>query len=227
MRILLVEDEHRLARSTARFLHQYNFSVDIVETLAVAWESIRSIDYSLVLLDRRLPDGDGLQLIVMSQKLERVPRFLVLSALGDVNDRVHGLNIGAGDYLVKPYAPEELLARIRAMLRLPRENHHGVVAIGRLRYDRATRNFSVEKRSLELRRRELLILELLSTNAGRIVERDRILDRMYGFEEIPSSNSLESHVSRLRSRLRKEKAGVEIHTARGLGYLLKAAGNQS
>ena len=221
MRILLVEDEKELAESTAQNLRAKDFDVDIAENLTVAWESVQSIDYPLVLLDRRLPDGDGLSLIVRCKRLQRVPRFLVLSALGDVEQKVDGLNVGAHDYIVKPCHPKELLARIEAMLRLPRASKQGLVEVAHLKYDRAKRSFRIGEEDIELRRSEYLILELLITNAGQVVRKNDILDRIYGFDEVPVSNSMESNLSRLRGRLKKADAGVEIHTLRGLGYSLR------
>jgi len=174
-----------------------------------------------VVLDRRLPDGDGVELIRRSQRLKTVPRYLILSALGDLDDKVHGLNLGASDYMVKPFEPKELLARIRAMLRMPRPKDGGVVTIANLSYDRGTRQFSVKDEALELRRRELEILEVLITRPRQIVSRDDLFDRLYGFDEIPSENTLDSHISRLRNRLAEAGTGVKIQTARNLGYLLQ------
>lgn len=221
MRILLVEDEADIALNLQRYLQGQDFQVDIAETLTIAWESVQSIDYPLVVLDRRLPDGDGVQLIVKSQRLDTVPRFLVLSALGEVDDKVQGLNLGASDYMAKPFEPKELLARIQAMLRMPRPKDGGVVTIAELSYDRGTRQFSVDGEAFDLRRRELEILEVLITRPRQIVSRDDLFDRLYGFDEIPTANTLDSHISRLRNSLSKAGTGVRIQTARNLGYLLQ------
>ncbi len=220
MRILLVEDEIELAKNTAKFLREHDFDVDLAESVSIAWASLREIDYSIVLLDRRLPDGDGLSLIVKAQSMTKLPRFLVLSALGDVDDRVAGLDSGAGDYIVKPFEPKELLARIRAMLRIPRSSNQARAEIGGLEYDRAGRLFRVNGKIFDLRRREFVILELLVTKPEQIVRRSEIIDRVYGFDEPPLSNALESHVSRIRKRLKETDAGLYIKTARGLGYML-------
>ena len=221
MRILLVEDEPDIASNLRKYLRANDFEVDIAETLTIAWESVQSIDYPLVVLDRRLPDGDGVELIRRSQRLKTVPRYLILSALGDVDDKIHGLNIGASDYMVKPFEPKELLARIQAMLRIPRPKDGGVISIGDLSYDRGARRFSVRGDALELRRRELEILEVLITKSRQIVSRNDLFDRIYGFDEIPSANTLDSHISRLRARLAETNTGVKIQTARNLGYLLQ------
>ena len=221
MRLLLVEDEADIAFNLQKYLRTNDFEVDIAETLTIAWESVQSIDYPLVVLDRRLPDGDGVELINRSQRLQTVPRYLILSALGDVDDKIHGLNLGASDYMVKPFEPKELLARIQAMLRMPRPKDGGVVSVGSLSYDRGARQFNVKGEAFELRRRELEILEVLITKSRQIVSRDDLFDRLYGFDEIPSANTLDSHISRLRTRLAEAATGVKIQTARNLGYLLQ------
>ncbi len=221
MRILLVEDEADIALNLQKYLQGHDFQVDVAETLAIAWESVQSIDYPLVVLDRRVPDGDGVELIRRSQRLKTAPRYLVLSALGDVDDKVHGLNLGASDYMAKPFEPKELLARIQAMLRMPRPRDSGVVSIANLSYDRAARQFSVGDEALKLRRRELEILEVLITRPRQIVSRDDLFDRLYGFDQIPSANTMDSHIYRLRSRLAESGTGVKIQTARNLGYLLQ------
>ena len=227
MRILIVEDEPELAQNTADFLRENGFDVDIVETLCFAWAALQEIDYPLVLLDRRLPDGEGLQLIDQAQRLDKVPRFLVFSALGETDDKVAGLNIGATDYVVKPFEPKELLARIRALLRLPRATRLGAVTIGRLSYDRAAQQFSVGGERFDLRRREFDILESLAARPNHLMRRRDIINRVYGLDEAPSSNAVDSAISRLRARLAAADAGVQIHTARGLGYVLREAATES
>ncbi|MDH5619832.1 MAG: response regulator transcription factor [Gammaproteobacteria bacterium] len=221
MRLLLVEDESQIAANLKKFLHQHGFVVDVAENLRIAWESVQSIDYPLAILDRRLPDGDGVELIRKSRRLKKVPRFLVLSALGDVDDKVHGLNLGANDYMAKPFDPKELLARVEAMLRTPRARSQGCVTVGNLTYDRGARVFSVGGQGLDLRRREMEVLEVLITRTQQIVSRDELFDRLYGFDSIPAANTLDSHISRLRTRLAATRAGVVIRTARNLGYILQ------
>lgn len=221
MRLLLVEDEVEIARNMQKFLHANEFDVDVAENLRIAWEAVQSIDYPLVILDRRLPDGDGVDLIRRSRRLSTIPRYLILSALGDVNQRIDGLNLGAGDYMAKPFEPKELLARIRAMLRMPRPKDGGIVSIGGLSYDRAARQFKVQGNPLELRRREFDILEVLTIRQKNLVGRDDLVDHVYGFDEAPTANTLDSHISRLRQRLVESGAGVKIQTARNLGYVLQ------
>lgn len=220
MRILLVEDESDIALNLKKYLKQQKFEVDIASTISYAWNALNLVDYPLVILDRRLPDGDGIELIRKSQRLTKVPRYLILSALGEVVDKIHGLNLGANDYMTKPFEPDELLARIKAMLRMPRLSSGGVITLTNLSYDRGSRQFSIGGEVFELRRREMEILEMLITRKDQIVSRENLFDRLYGFEEIPSENTLDSHVSRLRRRLVEVKADVKIQAARNLGYLL-------
>lgn len=221
MRILLVEDEADIAANLQKYLRKNEFEVDIANSLHVAWEFIQSINYPVVILDRMLPDGDGLTLIAKSHGLNSVPRFLVLSALDKVDDKVEGLDVGANDYLTKPFEPKELLARVQAMLRIARPRDNGTELIGNLRYDRGTRQFYAKDHLMELRRREHAILEVLITRSQQIVSRAEIIDQVYGFDEYPSANTIDSHLSRLRQKLSQTSAGVNIHTARNLGYLLK------
>ncbi|MBV7256976.1 response regulator transcription factor [Pacificimonas sp. WHA3] len=224
MRLLLVEDEAELATVVARLLSAENYVVDHAPDLETAWEAVCLTDYSLVLLDRRLPDGDGLELIRRSKRLSIPPRFLVLSALGDVEDRVQGLDEGAGDYVVKPFVPEELLARIRAELRVPAaEPAQRVRSFGRLQYDASLRSFSVEGQVVVIRRQELIILEKLFDNANRVVTRESIENALYGFNDMPETVTIEPQISRLRKSLSAHATGVEIHSVRGLGYMLKCS----
>lgn len=224
MRILLVEDEPQLAAATAARLVSEGFVVDQLGTLGDAIEAVMTTQYRLVLLDRRLPDGDGLSLLPVLRTRAAAPPVIVLTALDDVPDRVAGLDAGAEDYLIKPFAFDELLARIRVLLRrdgstapMPQ------VTVGRLEYDLTARQPSVAGRSLALPRRELAILDVLIRRAGRVVMREHIESQVYGFDDDIRSNALEAHVSRLRRRLSDVNAGVVIDGIRGVGYMLRAA----
>lgn len=223
MRVLLVEDEPELAAATAQRLTGAGFVVDHVGSLGDAIEATVAAEYRAVLLDRRLPDGDGLSLLPVLRTRRSVPPVIVLTALEDVPDRVAGLDAGAEDYLIKPYAFEELLARLRVLLRrraggapLP------AVAIGRLRYDLAAREPRVGDTTLALPRRELAILDALVRRAGRVVLRESLEAQVYGFDGEISSNALEAHGSRLRRRLSDAGSGVVLHGVRGVGYMLRA-----
>jgi len=221
MRILFVEDELELALITQKLLERQKHVVDIADTLAISRVMLLDNKYDLVLLDRRLPDGDGIDLIRYATHKKIETRFLILSALGDLDDRIEGLDIGADDYMVKPFEPEELLARIRAASRRPLPENAKVLELGNLRFNCSSRNFRVSGETQILPRRELIILEKLLVRAGRVVSRENIESAMYGYDDDVVSNTLESHISRLRKHLAKFDSGVSIHTIRGVGYMLQ------
>jgi DNA-binding response OmpR family regulator len=218
-----VEDDPELGRSLAARLAADGYVIDHVVCLGEAIEAVMSAPYRAVLLDRRLPDGDGLALLPVIRTRSPAPPVLVLSALDDVPDRVAGLDAGAEDYLVKPFVYEELRARLLARLRRsPQEAPEAPLSVGRLRYDLRTREARVDEAALTLTRRELAILEALIRRAGRVVMRENLEAQVYGFDDEIQSNALEAHVSRLRKRLTEAGAGVLLHGVRGVGYMLKA-----
>ena len=221
MRILLVEDEAEMAGALASALKRYDMIVDHVLTLAEAEEAISADVHAAVLLDRQLPDGDGLALIPkLRARADGVP-IIVLTARGELADRVAGLDSGADDYLAKPFAVEELLARLRAVLRRPAGVQPDIIRAGRLAFDFGHREASVDGAPLELPRRELLVLEALVRRMGRTVLRSALEEAVYSFDDEIQSNALDTHVSRLRRKLAEADAHVEIHGIRGVGYLLK------
>lgn len=223
MRILLVEDEPELGTALASRLANDGFIVDHFTTLRTAVEAVLGAEYRAVLLDRRLPDGDGLSLLPILRTRPSRPPVIVLSALDDIPDRVAGLEAGAEDYLIKPFAFEELVARLRVMLRRSGSSDAvPCISVGRLEYDLGSRETKVAGRPLPLPRRELAILDALARRAGRVVMREHLQDQVYGFDDDISSNALEAHVSRLRKRLADAGAGVVLHGVRGVGYMLRA-----
>ncbi|HEV2079695.1 MAG TPA: response regulator transcription factor [Allosphingosinicella sp.] len=224
MRILLVEDEPELRTTLAARLTADGFVVDQFGTLGAAIEAVMAAQYNAVLLDRRLPDGDGLSLLPVLRTRPSRPPVIILSALDDIPDRVDGLDAGAEDYLIKPFAFEELVARLRVMLRRSGSADAApFVSVGRLQYDLASREPKVSGQPLTLPRRELAIMDALIRRAGRVVMREHLQDQVYGFDEEISSNALEAHISRLRKRLADAGAGVVLHGVRGVGYMLRAA----
>ncbi len=220
MKILLVEDDPDLAAMTGRVLTKHNYVVDIAENLATARSAVQDNAYSLVLLDRRLPDGDGTELIRFMQTKSLPTRFLVLSALGKLNQRVEGLELGADDYIVKPFEEDELIARIRAAERRPLPDLSRVIDVGNLHLHCEDRNFFVSGEPLILPRREMIVLECLMRGAGRVVTREHLESEMYGYDDEIQSNTLDAHVSRLRKQLAQRQATVKIENVRGVGYLL-------
>ncbi len=221
-RILLVEDDVLLAREIVRALERDNWPIDHVGSLAEAFEAIIQCPYRAVLLDRRLPDGDGIGLIPAAKSRPSPPSIIFLTARDDLADRVEGLDAGADDYLVKPFALEELLARLRAACRRPGQaTRPRPIELARLCYDPATREVLVGKRPIVVPRRELALLQLLVQRAGRVVQRGHLESELYGLDVEVSANALDALVSRLRRRLDDEDAGVEIRLVRGVGYLLQ------
>jgi DNA-binding response OmpR family regulator len=223
MRILLVEDELEMARLIASNLGDAGYIVDRVGSLSEGGAALSVARYSVILLDRRLPDGDGVSL--MSRIRGRMPGVpvLILTALDDVANRVGGLDAGADDYLTKPFAIEELLARIRAALRRPGGENQPAIQCGRLRFDPSSRRVDVDDKPVVLKRRELSLIEALIRRTGRVVARETLMDEVYGFDDDIQSNTLDAHISRLRARLAQLQAGVLIHPVRGVGYMLDAA----
>jgi DNA-binding response OmpR family regulator len=221
MRILLIEDEAEFAKALRSALERDRFVVDWVTSLSLASEASRSRVHELVLLDRTLPDGDGLGLIPQLRVDTPGVPIIVLSARGELTDRVAGLDDGADDYLVKPFDLEEMLARIRAVQRRPNDLAPDEIVIGDLAFDMAYGEARVRSARLDLQRREVRVLTTLLRRRGRIVVRESLEEAVYGFDDMIQSNTLDSHVSRLRRKLSGADAGVEIHTVRGVGYLLR------
>lgn len=226
MRILLVEDEAEMASALGTALNRHDIVLDHVPTLAEAEEALAERVHDAVLLDRQLPDGDGLSLLAQlragrAADSRGVP-VIVLTARGEISERVAGLDAGADDYLAKPFAVEELLARLRAVLRRPGDLAARIVRLGKLAFDWEHREASVAGLALDLPRRELLVLETLLRRAGRTVMRASLEEAVYGFDDEVQSNALDAHISRLRRKLAEAGAGIEIHGIRGVGYLLRA-----
>jgi DNA-binding response OmpR family regulator len=221
VRVLLVEDEAELSATLRTVLERERFVVDHADSLEIAREAAMSGSFDLVLLDRTLPDGDGLSLIPLARTENPGLPVIVLSARGQISDRVVGLDQGADDYLIKPFAVDEMLARVRAVRRRPAELGQEEVHVGSLVYDVTNEEASVDGVRLELPRRELLVLAALVNRRGRTVLRETLEQAVYGFDDEVQSNTLDSHISRLRRKLSAAGAGVEIHPIRGVGYLLR------
>ena len=218
MNLLLVEDDQPLARGIAAALGQSGYAVDVASTAAAAIEAVRDADYGIGILDLGLPDGDGLDVLQRWRSQGTTFPVLILSARTDLDDRVHGLDSGADDYLVKPFALSEIEARLRALLRRqPREQ--ATREFARLRLDSEGRQAFIDGRPLELTRRELEVLERLLARAGRVVSKLELLDTVYPCDADVGPNALEVHVSRLRHKLKP--AGLRVRALRGLGYRLE------
>ncbi|TRX75894.1 response regulator [Pseudomonas mangiferae] len=221
MRILLVEDHLPLAESVAQALRGAGWSVDVLHDGVAAEHALTSEDYALAVLDVGLPRRDGFEVLARLRARGRTLPVLILTARGEVRDRVHGLNLGADDYLAKPFELSELEARVKALLRRSLLGGDQQQRCGDLLYDLGTRRFSVGERPLSLTSRELAVLEALIARPGRVMSKDQLAAQVFGLDEDASPDAIEIYVHRLRKKL--EGAAVRIVTFRGLGYLLEAS----
>jgi DNA-binding response OmpR family regulator len=222
MRILIAEDDERLADAIARGLRKQLFAVDVVHDGARALVEAAVTPYDVLILDVMLPRATGFDVARgLRARGARVP-ILMLTARDAVSDRVAGLNAGADDYLVKPFAFEELLARIQALLRRGDALKPAVLVIGDLAIDTLALTASRGGRPIDLTSREYVLLEYLARNVGRTVSRADITAHVWDDNHEPSSNALEVLVGRLRRKIEPPSGQPMIETRRGLGYILAA-----
>lgn len=221
MKVLLVEDEPGLASALRTALARHGILVDHVTTLADASEAVRSFPYDVLILDRRLPDGEGLSIIPGLRSQGIVLPVLILTARGDLADKVEGLDYGADDYMAKPFAIEELMARIRALARRPAAVQNDLVSAGALTYDFVQRDARVRGHALELTRREHLVLGILLRHLSRMVSRATLMDAVFSMDDDVQPNALDTQVSRLRRKLVAAESGLSINGVRGVGYMLE------
>jgi two-component system OmpR family response regulator len=220
MRILLVEDEQEAARLIAALVGAAGFVVDRAGSIAAAREALARALYDLVLLDRRLPDGDGLAVLAHARAARPGVRVIMLTAMDSLDAKVSGLDDGADDYVTKPFQGEELVARMRACLRRPGDSRLAPIEVGALAFDPATREVSIDGRIVAFHRRELDLLEALARRVSRVVPRDILLEEVFARRFDVQDNALDTAISRLRRRLDSLGAGVSVHTLRGVGYML-------
>jgi DNA-binding response OmpR family regulator len=223
MRLLVVEDEARIAELLGAALTRAGFAVDAVGGCEAARAAFAMTTYDAAILDLGLPDGDGLSLL---QKLRsegnQIP-ILVLTARDAVEDRVSGLDNGADDYLIKPFAMTELIARTKALLRRPGGALGTVLVAGNINFDTIGRDVRVGSIPVLLTRREAAILEHLMRRLGRVVPKTLLEERLYGIDDELESNAIPVHIHHLRRKLLDAAGTAEIHTVRGLGYVLTDA----
>lgn len=219
MKILLVEDNSKLADGIKQFLETCAHVVDVASDIATA-ETVLAVQvYDVLVLDRNLPDGDGLTLLKSLKSRHAAPRVLILSARGDAQDRIAGLNVGADDYISKPFSVEELQARILAVSR--RGTNHGTsYEIGGLVFDTVTKATKIAGSIVQLAPRESAVLEILLRRKGNVVSKEQIINGLSNFDQDVSENAVEQYVSRLRARL--APIDISISTVRGIGYYLVA-----
>lgn len=219
MRLLLIEDHAELSIWVAKTLRHSGFVVDVIARGDHAATALLTQTYDLVILDLSLPGMDGLEILRRVRSQERTARLpvLILTARGSPEDRVKGLNLGADDYLPKPFEVAELEARIKALLR--RSNQVApVVQVGELVFDTTNRMASAHGKPLSLTQRELAVLEALLTRQGKPISREALFGKVFGLDDDVNLEAIELYVHRLRKKL--EGSGAVINTLRGLGYVL-------
>ena len=223
MKILIVEDERKVAQFVERALVEQNYTVQVAGTCAAARDALAESAYDAIVLDIGLPDGDGLALLNQWRAGGFNEPVLILSARDAVSDRIRGLNVGADDYLSKPFSIDELLARIRSLLR----RHSGVKTTvldhRGIRLDLLTREASLRGKPVELTSREFALLELFLQNAGRVLTRTLIAEKIWEAHYDMETNLIDVYVRRLRQKFEPENGGEPlIRTIRGTGYQLLA-----
>ena len=220
MRLLVVEDEPRIAEILKSGLQRAGFVVDVVRLCADARAALALTPYDAAILDLGLPDGDGMDLLADLRSARNGVPVLVLTARDAIEDRVAGLDAGADDYLIKPFAAAELIARTKALLRRPGGALGVALQAGNIVLDTIGRDVRVGGVPLQLPRRECAILEHLLRRQGRVVPKALLEEKLYGIDDELESNAVPVHVHHLRRKLQEAEATAEIHTVRGVGYLL-------
>jgi two-component system, OmpR family, response regulator len=219
LRILVVEDNATLANGLAAVLKGSGYAVDIVGDGASAIAVLATERFDLVVLDLNLPEHDGLEVLRVMRARQHDASVLILSARGAADERVKGLNLGADDYMTKPFDVGELEARVRALLRRQAGQKSATVSFGDVSLDLNSRTFSAAGVAIDIPAREISLLETLFMRAGKVVAKQSIIESLAGFDEDLSANAIEQYVSRLRKRL--APYGLTVRTARGIGYYLE------
>lgn len=220
MRILIVEDNARIGALTAEGLATMGFCCDLAPTLLDASELLGAASYDIVVLDLGMPDGDGRAWLTAERAHGFVTPVIMLTARSALGDRVDGLDAGADDYLIKPFAIEELAARVRALLRRPGARSSAVLAVGPILFDTIARAGTCGGQALHLSQREAALLELMMVKAGSVVSRDQIEASLYSFGDPVTPNAIEVLVSRVRKKLANLGVQDQLVTLRGVGYLM-------
>ena len=221
MRVLIVEDSRRLRTYIRDALTQAGYVVDVAPDGEEGLWLARSNDYDAIILDLMLPKLDGISLLQQMRQEGRDAHVLILTAKDTVEDRVHGLGVGADDYLVKPFALEELLARVQALVRRAYGIKSPTIAVGPLVIDTAKRSVSREGEPIELAPREYSLLEYLAVRSGEIVSRTEIENHIYDDIAEPMSNVVDSSICRVRKKIDRSGEPSLITTRRGIGYVLE------
>jgi DNA-binding response OmpR family regulator len=222
MRVLVVEDEKKTASFVRKALQAEGFAVDVLHDGSEALAAVLHTPFDAVVLDIMLPGRDGLSVVrQMRERCRRTP-VLLLSARGAVSEKVEGLNAGADDYLPKPFALEELVARVRALVRRGVESKAVMLRVGDLTLDTLTREVKRAGQVIDLSRREFLLLEYLMRSSGRICGRMAIVEKVWDYDFDPGTNLVDVYVMRLREKIDSDFDTKLLHTVHGIGYVLRA-----
>lgn len=222
MRILLVEDERRLAEALEQILKRQGYLVDVSGDGAVGQDMAETGIYDVIILDRMLPNIEGVEILKHLRIKKIKTPVIFLTAKDAVSSRIEGLDAGADDYLIKPFSKDELLARVRALAR--RSDNLQVsdtICVATLCLDMRLCEISIGAEKTKLTVTEAQLLELLMRNHGQVLSKEQILDRIWGFDKEIEIKNVELYIFYLRKKVNLEKGGVSIHTVRGVGYCLK------
>jgi DNA-binding response OmpR family regulator len=222
MRLLYIEDNEKLARNTSASLREAGFVVDVVHTAEDALHSVQSFEYDAVILDLGLPDQDGLEILPTIKSLKPQVPILICTARDALEERIKGLNTGSDDYIVKPFAGSELIARVNAVLRRPGGALGMTLTLGNVSYETTDRTVVIASVVARFSKRELALLELFLRRPERVVSKDVIENALYGFNEATTPNAIDVLTHRLRKKLIDKGASIESHNLRGIGYVLQA-----
>jgi DNA-binding response OmpR family regulator len=223
MRVLVVEDEKKTAAFVRKALQAEGFAVDVCHNGEEAWSAARMTPFDAIVLDIMLPGRDGLSVLRQLRGRQNTTPVLLLSARGEVNERVEGLNAGADDYLPKPFVIAELVARVRALGRRGSDSRLAILQVGDLSLDTISHQAQRGGMKIELTAREYRLLEFLMRSAGRICGRMAILEKVWDYDFDPGSNLVDVNVMRLREKIDENFEAKLLHTIRGLGYMIKAS----
>jgi DNA-binding response OmpR family regulator len=222
MRILVVEDEKKIASLLRRGLREQGFTVDVLENGIEAYEQASTQPYDSIVLDIMLPGRDGLSVLRQLRETGILTPVLLLTARGEVNERVEGLNLGADDYLSKPFSMDEVTARVRALLRRATGEKLSLYKLGDLTMNLVSREIWRGKRKVDLTTREFGLLEYLISTPGQVFTRTQIQERVWDYHFDPNTNLVDVYIQRLRRKVDDGEAAKLIHTVRGVGYCMKA-----
>ena len=221
MRILIAEDETEIARALKLLLEKNKFTVDIVHDGLEAWEYIRQIEYNVIVLDIMMPGMDGLQVLENIRAQRMTTPVLLLTARGELEDRVLGLNAGADDYLPKPFAASELIARVKALSRRSMNYVECVLQVGSIRLDRSSYELSSPGHAVRLNNTESQLMELFMNHPRHIFSTEHLMEKIWGSNSETGADVVWTYIGFLRKKLRELGADVEIKTIRGAGYSLE------